>query len=76
MNLKQKGRLNAKFQNKVSEACFTKCISKPGTKLDSSDETCLSKCMDRYLEAWDIVSKAYVSRIQKEVPSMKLDDKE
>ncbi|KAI9567295.1 Tim10/DDP family zinc finger-domain-containing protein [Boletus coccyginus] len=36
---------------KTSEKCFAKCVPKPGGSLTSSEETCLTRCMDRYLEA-------------------------
>ncbi|RIA98738.1 mitochondrial import inner membrane translocase subunit tim13 [Glomus cerebriforme] len=52
--------------NKINEKCFSKCITKPGNKLDSSEQTCVAKCMDRYMEAWNIVSRAYISRVQRE----------
>ena len=31
-----------------------------------SEQTCLSNCMNLYLEAWNVVSRAYVSRAQLE----------
>lgn len=32
---------------KMTEKCFKKCISKPGTELDSSEQKCVAMCMDR-----------------------------
>ncbi|KAI3654475.1 hypothetical protein MP228_000529 [Amoeboaphelidium protococcarum] len=59
--------LNAQeLLNTMNDKCFKKCVTKPGTKLDSSEQTCLAKCMDRYMDAWNIVSKAYHFRVQKE----------
>jgi import inner membrane translocase subunit TIM13 len=52
--------------SKLNEKCFEKCIGKPGSKLDSSEQNCLAKCMDRYMEAWNLVSKAYFSRMSRE----------
>ncbi|CAG8610199.1 7814_t:CDS:2 [Cetraspora pellucida] len=52
--------------NKINEKCFSKCITKPGYKLESSEQTCIAKCMDRYMDAWNIVSRAYISRVQRE----------
>jgi len=54
------------LMDKLSKTCFMKCITKPSTSLSSSEETCLQSCMDRYLEAFNIVSKTYVARITKE----------
>ncbi|KAJ9592693.1 hypothetical protein L9F63_015637 [Diploptera punctata] len=55
---------------KMTEKCFKKCINKPGTTLDSSEQKCIAMCMDRYMDAWNLVSKAYSSRIQREKDRM------
>ncbi|RHZ88485.1 hypothetical protein Glove_22g228 [Diversispora epigaea] len=52
--------------NKINEKCFSKCISKPGYRLENSEQTCIAKCMDRYMEAWNIVSRSYINRVQRE----------
>ncbi|CAG8449197.1 6257_t:CDS:2 [Ambispora gerdemannii] len=54
---------------KINEKCFTKCISKPGYSLENSEKQCVAKCMDRYMEAWNIVSRVYLSRVQRESQS-------
>ncbi|KAJ8963010.1 hypothetical protein NQ314_005628 [Rhamnusium bicolor] len=51
---------------KMTEKCFKKCISKPGTSLDSSEQKCIAMCMDRYMDSWNLISKAYSMRIQRE----------
>ncbi|KAN0093079.1 Tim10/DDP family zinc finger domain containing protein [Tylopilus felleus] len=48
--------------SKTSEKCYAKCVPKPGTLLTSSEETCLARCMDRYLEAFNIVSRTLTNR--------------
>ncbi|XP_047987653.1 mitochondrial import inner membrane translocase subunit Tim13-like [Cydia fagiglandana] len=55
---------------KMSEKCFKKCINKPGTALDSSEQKCIAMCMDRYMDAWNLVSRTYSSRIQRERNNM------
>lgn len=52
--------------NKATEKCFTKCVPKPGTSLTSSDEACLARCLDRYMEAFTVVSRTYTARISRE----------
>ncbi|KAI8875570.1 hypothetical protein K501DRAFT_233500 [Backusella circina FSU 941] len=52
--------------NKINEKCYLKCVPKPGSRLESGEQACLSKCMDRYMEAWNVVSRAYVARLQRE----------
>ncbi|KAJ1647266.1 protein translocase subunit [Coemansia asiatica] len=53
--------------NNINKNCYQMCLSKnPGTSISSSDETCLARCMDKFLASWDVVSRAYVSRVQQE----------
>ncbi|KAL7279398.1 hypothetical protein PYCCODRAFT_1480595 [Trametes coccinea BRFM310] len=54
------------LMNKVTEKCFAKCVPKPGGSLSSSEEKCLSQCMERYLEAFDTVNRTYIARLKKE----------
>ncbi|KAJ3163292.1 Mitochondrial import inner membrane translocase subunit Tim13 [Geranomyces variabilis] len=50
----------------INKKCFEKCVTKPGTKLDSSEQTCLARCSDLYQESWNTVSNAYLRRAQRE----------
>ncbi|CCM04693.1 uncharacterized protein FIBRA_06879 [Fibroporia radiculosa] len=54
------------LMNKTNEKCYAKCVTKPSTSLSGSEETCLSRCMDRYMEAFNIVSRSYIARISRE----------
>lgn len=51
---------------KMTDKCFKLCINKPGSSLDNSDQKCVAMCMDRYMDAWNLVSRTYVERLQKE----------
>ena len=51
---------------KLNEHCFERCVVKPGTSLSSGEEGCFKSCMEKYMSAWNTVSKQYVARIQKE----------
>jgi import inner membrane translocase subunit TIM13 len=51
---------------KLNEHCFERCVVKPGTSLSSGEEGCFKNCMEKYMGAWNTVSKQYVARIQKE----------
>jgi len=55
---------------KMSEKCYKKCISKPGSTLDNSEQKCIAMCMDRYMDTWNLVSKVYAQRLQKESSGM------
>lgn len=47
--------------NKVTENCFEKCLNSPYT---DRNEACVDQCLIKYMRSWNIVSKAYISRIQ------------
>ncbi|ORY11901.1 Tim10/DDP family zinc finger-domain-containing protein [Clohesyomyces aquaticus] len=51
---------------KLNEHCFDRCVPKPGASLSKGEETCFTACMDKYMQAWNTVSKQYVARIQQE----------
>ena len=67
---------------KVTDKCFKKCITSPGSSLGSSDQKCLSLCMDRsettltlslstfptcrYMDSFNIVSKVYTKKLMQE----------
>ena len=46
----------------VSEKCFVKCVTRPSTTLSSSEQSCLARCMDRYIEAISVVMKTLSER--------------
>ncbi|KAG5332641.1 TI13B translocase, partial [Acromyrmex heyeri] len=66
--LKLKTRITEHKRNirKMTEKCFKKCIGKPGTSLDSSEQKCVAMCMDRYMDSFNLVSKTYSERLQRE----------
>ncbi|CAO1635998.1 unnamed protein product [Sympodiomycopsis kandeliae] len=51
---------------KSTDKCYAKCIPSPGTSLSSKEETCLDRCLQRYFEAFNIVSQTYVRRVANE----------
>ncbi|KAF2715511.1 hypothetical protein K504DRAFT_367469 [Pleomassaria siparia CBS 279.74] len=51
---------------KLNEHCFERCVPKPGTSLSKGEEGCFTHCMEKYMSAWNTVSKQYVARITKE----------
>ena len=50
---------------KVNELCFEKCIPTPGTSLSKREEGCFTACMEKYMATWNVVSKQYISRVQR-----------
>merc|ERR1712000_765458 len=56
---------------KVNENCFDHCIpNPPGSSLSSSEHKCLTACMEKYFDGWNVVHRSYVTRMQKEGASM------
>ncbi|XP_043715681.1 mitochondrial import inner membrane translocase subunit Tim13-like [Telopea speciosissima] len=49
------------FLETIRGKCFDKCITKPGTSLSGSESSCISRCVDRYIEATGIISRALFS---------------
>lgn len=49
------------FLETVGNKCFAKCVTKPGSSLSGSESSCISRCVDRYIEATGIVSRALFS---------------
>lgn len=51
---------------KMTEKCFKKCVQKPGTSLDSSEQKCIAMCQDRFMDSWNIISRTYGMRLRDE----------
>jgi len=54
----------------INEKCFKMCVSSPGSSLDTSQQKCLAKCVDRYVEAWNCVSKTVTNKIRQQANMM------
>ncbi len=52
--------------NALSENCFQKCIIKPSDSLSTTDEKCISDCASKFMRSWNLISKEYISRINKQ----------
>ncbi|TVY48433.1 Mitochondrial import inner membrane translocase subunit [Lachnellula occidentalis] len=53
-------------QKKINDHCFERCVPKPGSSLSSGETTCFTQCMEKYMAAWNTVSRQYIGRIQQE----------
>ncbi|KAK0511595.1 hypothetical protein JMJ35_006168 [Cladonia borealis] len=51
--------------DKMNNHCFQKCVPTPGSSLSKKEETCFKLCMEKYMSAWNTVSRQYISRIQR-----------
>lgn len=52
--------------SKATDKCYAKCVPLPGSSLSSKEQTCAERCLERYFEAFNIVSATYVRRIAAE----------
>lgn len=50
--------------SKLTDNCFQRCILQPSSSLTGVEETCVSQCMEKYMRAWNVISRSYISRIQ------------
>ncbi|GFP92536.1 mitochondrial import inner membrane translocase subunit tim13 [Phtheirospermum japonicum] len=46
------------FMETLRAKCFDKCITRPGSSLSGSEGSCITRCVERYIEATGIVAKA------------------
>ncbi|VDN37291.1 unnamed protein product [Gongylonema pulchrum] len=51
----------------LSERCLSKCITSPGSSLSNSERQCLQRCMDRFMETYNLVSQSLQKRVQEEI---------
>lgn len=50
---------------KLNEHCYTHCVPKPASSLSSGEQTCFTQCMEKYMQAWNVVSRGYTENIRK-----------
>ncbi|AWU77230.1 hypothetical protein CAS74_001153 [Pichia kudriavzevii] len=49
--------------NSLSDNCFERCISLPTASFSKDNEKCVTDCTGKFMRSWNIISQAYVSRI-------------
>eukprot|EP00039_Didymoeca_costata_P018732 m.334730 g.334730 ORF g.334730 m.334730 type:complete len:96 (+) comp17421_c0_seq1:776-1063(+) len=47
------------------QQCFKRCIPKPGDRISSYEKECISNCVDRFNESYELVTKSYVEAQRK-----------
>ncbi len=50
----------------LSEKCTAKCLTNPGNALSGTEKQCLQRCMDRFMDSWNLVSQVLQKRLQDE----------
>lgn len=65
---KQKAQVNAQI-HEFNDICWSKCIGKPGSKLDGASEKCLSNCVDRFIDTSLLITNRFALLLQKQAES-------
>lgn len=65
---KQKAQFNAQI-HEFNDFCWDKCVDKPGNKLDSKTETCLTNCVDRFIDVSLLITNRFAQLLQKSAAS-------
>ncbi|XP_034650096.1 mitochondrial import inner membrane translocase subunit Tim8 isoform X1 [Drosophila subobscura] len=60
----QKAKVHDKL-HEFNEICWEKCIGKPSNKLDSATETCLTNCVDRFIDTSILITQRFAQILQK-----------
>lgn len=47
----------------VRDKCFIKCVPKPSSSLSGGESSCISRCVERYIEATGIISRAVITSL-------------
>jgi mitochondrial import inner membrane translocase subunit TIM13 len=53
----------------VNTNCFEKCIPSPSGALSGGESKCLTMCMEKFIDAWNVASRTYTGRLQRESTS-------
>lgn len=62
------------FSNKVkilfqihefNDFCWDKCVDKPGGKLDSRTETCITNCVERFIDVSLLITNRFAQMLEK-----------
>ncbi|XP_075241694.1 uncharacterized protein LOC142336666 [Convolutriloba macropyga] len=54
------------LQSAGEKCIYPKCIYRPGRSLDRSEASCLTNCVDRFLDTYKIVATTYTNRLRTE----------
>lgn len=55
----------ARLVETVTDKCSAKCVTKPGSSLSASEQSCLARYQDRYMECMTVVYTALPRQAEK-----------
>lgn len=50
------------FREQVTGKCFNACITHPSKQLSTKESSCVDRCLDRFVDAMNLVTEALASR--------------
>ncbi|XP_020845425.2 LOW QUALITY PROTEIN: mitochondrial import inner membrane translocase subunit Tim8 B [Phascolarctos cinereus] len=60
----QKAQFTAQVHH-FMDLCWDKCVEKPGSRLDSRTENCLTSCVDRFIDTTLTITSRFAQIVQK-----------
>ncbi|XP_038213377.1 mitochondrial import inner membrane translocase subunit Tim8 [Zerene cesonia] len=61
---KQKAQFHAQI-HEFNDFCWDKCVDKPGSKLDSKTETCITNCVERFIDVSLLITNRFAQMLEK-----------
>ncbi|XP_061706517.1 mitochondrial import inner membrane translocase subunit Tim8 [Cydia pomonella] len=61
---KQKAQFHAQI-HEFNDFCWEKCVDKPGAKLDSRTETCITNCVERFIDVSLLITNRFAQMLEK-----------
>ncbi|GAB0097748.1 Mitochondrial import inner membrane translocase subunit Tim8 [Sergentomyia squamirostris] len=61
---RQKAQVNAQI-HEFNDICWDKCVDKPTSKLDGKTESCLTNCVDRFIDTSLLITNRFAQLLQK-----------
>lgn len=65
----QKAQMQAMI-HKMNEVCWEVCVGSPGSRLDARTETCISNCVDRFIDSSLFITNRFAQLLAKSGGSM------
>ena len=60
----QKAQLREQM-NRLTDVCWDKCMDKPKEKLDYKQESCMSNCVERFIDTSLVIAQRFQSKLDK-----------
>lgn len=52
--------------HKMNDICWETCMGTPGSKLDSRTETCISNCVERFIDSTLFITNRFAQLLSKQ----------